>query len=263
MTVLEKTLAIARQRGLFYAMGLVAAVLLKWHYSTADADDLRWILAPIARLVTFLTGISFEYELRMGFLSRSHNVIIAPACAGINFLIICFSALFFPLLSRFEKRATRFTWLALSLCASYMITLCVNTLRIIISIYLYGAHIYNGWITPERVHRLEGILVYVCFLIVVYLAAERLTRRRPAAAPLPIVRALCVPLAWYVLIAVVIPLLNVHGSQRGPGFTEHIFVISVVNLCIFHACLLVSAVLKRRKDARYRLWVMGKDKTRF
>lgn len=258
MTVLEKTLAIARQRGLFYAMGLTAAVLLKWHYSTADADDLRWVLAPIAHLVTFLTGISFEYEFRTGFLSRSHNVIIAPACAGINFLIICFSALFFPLLSRFEKRAARFTWLALSLCASYMITLCVNTLRIIISIYLYGAHIYNGWITPERVHRIEGILVYVCFLMIAYIAAERLTRRRPAAAPLPIVRAPCVPLAWYVLIAVVIPLLNVHGFQRGPGFTEHIVVVSVVNLCIFHACLLVSAVLKRRKGEDHKLTGHGK-----
>lgn len=261
MTKLEQILRTARENYPFYILGFIIAFGMKHHYSESDVDNLRWILVPIAHLVTYLTEISFEYELHTGFISQSHRVIIAPSCAGINFLVICFSALFFTLVSRFKKSTSKCIWLVGSLYAAYVITLCANTLRIVVSIRLYGAHIYNGWITPERIHRLEGTLIYVCFLVIAYLAAEKITKYPRFSGievqkdtslineqPRPVILILFVPFVWYLLIAVFIPLLNIAGHQKGSPFIEHMVFVVIVCFCVLLICLFIAVFFHKSVD---------------
>lgn len=261
MRILRKAVTIVKENCLPYAVGLVIAAGFKYHYRAADVDDLGWILIPIVRLVELLTGIHFEHELYAGFISRSHRIIITPSCAGINFFVICFSTLFFPLVSRFAKSKAKFMWLAGSLCAAYTATLWTNTLRIIVSIYLYGADIYNSWITPERMHRFEGIVIYVSFLLIAYLVAERITgypyfanvriqktARSEAKGFISVIRVLSIPFIWYVLIAVFIPLLNIANYQKGSLFAEHVIFVVAVSLCVLLVCLSVAAFLCKSVD---------------
>src|SRR6266511_427468 len=56
---------------------LVAAFALKLHYSTASADQLRWILAPTAALVELVSGATFEFESHAGYISRERGFLIA------------------------------------------------------------------------------------------------------------------------------------------------------------------------------------------
>jgi hypothetical protein len=58
----------------------------------------------------------------------------------------------------------------------YPYTILVNSLRIIPSIYLLQMDIYGGWITPERVHTMEGTLVYFVALLFLYSAADRVAK---------------------------------------------------------------------------------------
>jgi len=71
-------------------VALAGALALKLHYSTASADQLRWILAPTAALVELVSGASFEFESRAGYISRERGFLIANSCAGVNFLIAAF-----------------------------------------------------------------------------------------------------------------------------------------------------------------------------
>jgi len=224
--------------GLIYGAALAAAVGLKYHYSASGASGIRWMLAPLACLVGALTGIRFEWEPDAGYMGASAGIVIAPACAGINFLVICFSALFFTLAHRIQGIRLRFAWLVLTLAAACGVTLFANSTRIITSIYLYSADIYGMWITPERIHRLNGVVVYACFLIAAYLPAERLTRRPPGgplAHPcrfISAVRVLSAPFLWYIFIAILVPVAG--GGVWGEGrFIEHALAVLAALACLF------------------------------
>ena len=59
-----------------------------------------------------------------------------------------------------------------------------NATRIAIAIGLHVMQPSLGVLTPERLHRIEGIAVYFCFLCVAYGAAAHWTgaQREPAAS---------------------------------------------------------------------------------
>ena len=64
------------------AVALLVIVAGKQFYRTASADELRWILAPTAQLVSWTTGGDFVYEAGPGWVDASIGFIIAPPCAG-------------------------------------------------------------------------------------------------------------------------------------------------------------------------------------
>lgn len=249
-----------RANGLFYAVGLTAMLGLKFYYSIAAANDLRWMLGPIARLVGLLAGIQFQWDSHAGFVSHAREVVIAPACAGINFLIICFSTLYFTFLARLNGAAAKCRWFCICVAAAYLITLCSNTVRILLSLYLYGAAIYGGWVTPERVHCLAGTVIYVSILLVTFLAAERFLgrSRQPEVHDsvtenhggyFPTVYYLFpIPFIWYLLITVFAPLLNGALSMSDSRFVEHAALVLSICLCISALPVSIAAILKKRVD---------------
>jgi exosortase K len=273
MTTLVKISSSLKKNGIFYILGLLAALSLKYHYSTAGAEDLAWMLAPVAHLVGLVGGITFEWEQSAGFVNYSHAVIIAPACAGINFLIICFCSLYFSFVSRLARPAAKCAWLGASLAFSYLVALCTNTIRILISIYLYETPIYGGWITPERVHRLAGILIYIFALVAIFLAAEGLMRHMTRTGQIPLnmkkrrtdqVTAPCLtltrPLTWYMLITLCVPLLN--GAFRGNGveFMEHSLLVASATLIVFTISFSIMAILQKRVDISKQTKEKGADR---
>ena len=69
---------------------LTLAWALKRHYAAADVGDLGWVLTPVTRLTTLVTGMSFEWESGAGYLARDEMFLIAKPCAGVNFMIAAF-----------------------------------------------------------------------------------------------------------------------------------------------------------------------------
>ena len=142
---------------LFYALTLLIAYGLKYHYSHAGSDDLIWMLRLTAFLVESISNIHFEREINTGFVSYDRQVIIAPSCAGINFMIIVFCLSAFSGLDKMKGSRDKHLWLGISLVFAYFYTLLVNTIRIIISIYSYETGLLQSLLSAESIHRLEGI----------------------------------------------------------------------------------------------------------
>ena len=72
----------------YVAFTILTMFFLKRHYSLATAEELKWILTPIARLIAWLTTADPVWEAGVGYVDFSRGIIVAPACAGINFMIM-------------------------------------------------------------------------------------------------------------------------------------------------------------------------------
>ena len=56
---------------------LLCALTLKQYYSTANVNELRWILAPTTVLVELVSGSRFEFESYAGYINSDRSFVIA------------------------------------------------------------------------------------------------------------------------------------------------------------------------------------------
>ena len=228
------------------------ALGMKWYYSAASVDQLRWILAPTTVLVEFITGRHFSFESHAGYMSSDHTFLIAASCAGVNFLITAFLMLAVRQLWNDWFNQTHSRWIFLPICAAvaYATTVIANTTRISIALHMQETHLKFWSLDPEQLHRLEGIIVYFGFLLLLFVLAERRTESRP----LSLLRDCGFPLTIYYAVTLGLPLAN--GAYRQTDFWEHsVFVLLAPMVVILSISLLANLTKKfhptRRK--RYRL----------
>ena len=172
------------RRGAAIAAALGLAFALKVHYQRAGADELRWVLAPTAVAVERLTGAGFEYEPHRGYLSRAHRYEIVPACAGVNFMVVALVSVAFALAlaARVPGAPGALVTLAGSALATYVFTIAANATRIAVAMRLHEAQAAFGPLTPDRLHRIVGTVVYFTFLLALFRLAQRAAGGRHARA---------------------------------------------------------------------------------
>lgn len=216
---------------------LVAAMTVKHHFSGADPADLAWILAPTAALVEGVTGLVFAPDPALGYVCPQARVIIAPACSGINFLIIAFAVTAIAGLARFRSLRAKAAWLIASAAIGYGATLAANTGRIVTAIWLNHADFYSAWASADSAHRMLGILIYLPGLYLIHHLAQRLVRtlaptavccaQRPRVFPNPL------PLIVYGVVLLLVPLLNDAGRIADPLFISHALAVTGGALFIY------------------------------
>ena len=193
---------------------VAAAYALKRFYSTATAADLRFVLAPTAWLVEVAGGYRFDWTAG-GYLSAESRFLIAPACAGVNFLIVAFAALVLGFVRPARPAWQNLAILLGSAAAAGATTLLANALRILVAIPLWTHGASLGRLTGVRLHELSGVAVFLGMLLLLVLAAHRLAR-----AP---VRA-WVALVPYAAMMLIVPLVG--GATRRPEFWVHAAIVA-------------------------------------
>jgi exosortase K len=193
---------------------LAAAYALKRFYSTASAADLRFVLAPTVWLVEVAGGHRFDWTSG-GYLSAELRFLVAPACAGVNFLIVAFATLVLGFVRPARPARQNAAILLASAAAAYATTLLANALRILIAIPLWTHRVSVGGLSGARLHELAGAGVFLGVLLALHLAAHRLARA-PAQAWLPLL-----PYAGVVLG---VPL--VRGAHQRPEFWVHAGIVA-------------------------------------
>ena len=154
---------------------LVAGLVLvagKQAYRDASASDLSFLLAPTAELVSLVCGTDFVHEAGTGWVSRELMFIIAPACAGVNFALAAFLALTLGWLGTIRTGRDLAARLLAASVLTYAAALVVNTVRITIAIALHRGALPDGGLTPDDVHRIEGVLIYAGGLCAFYRLAR-------------------------------------------------------------------------------------------
>jgi exosortase K len=255
------------QTVLFCLIALAAAWGVKRHYSLAAPQDLLWILAPTAGLVETVTGHPFYFDPDVGYINPDLGIIIAPACAGVNFLIALFCLGFFSGIFGFSGMTARCLWLPASAAFALSAAVVVNALRIWISIFLITADIHWGWLSPDRVHRMAGIVIYFFFLCLFYPIIQKgivwMKHREPAPSSLDKSpessrngrRAWAAPGIWPLIcywgISIGVPGLNA-AYQKDPWiFTEHSLTVAAVSLLMAAAFAATTLFIKKQKIAHH------------
>jgi exosortase K len=222
--------------GVQLAIVLLCALALKQYYSTATANELRWILAPTTLIVELLSGRSFVFESYTGYMSSDHTFVIAVPCAGVNFLIMAFVMLALRRLwnGRFESVSWRV--LPISIATAYVATVIANAMRIVIALEIQRRSVEVSWLTENQLHRLEGIVVYFGFLMLLFVVMER--------------KLLMFPVVIYYVMTLGVPLVN--GAFHRAGFWEHFGFVLVMPLVVMLPVLMVRFV--RQDDRIFRMF---------
>jgi exosortase K len=222
---------------MFYGGVLGLGLAAKRFYAGAGADELRFVLEPTAALVEGLTGERFEREAGVGWVSRELAFAIAPACAGINYLVIAFWLLVLGFAARVRTSLGRAAFALGAAALAFGATLLVNALRIALSIEL-AAWPHPAWLSPAASHRALGVAVYLGSLWALGFGGERALALRRATWQ----RAL-LPLAPYLGVTLLLPALN--GAAVRAGFAEHARAVLGVSLALTAAALASAAVFRR------------------
>lgn len=191
-----------------------AGLALKAHASGADAEQLRWMLAPTTRLVQWATGVHFEDEGSAGFLSRERRFAIVPACAGVSFLVVALWTLAFGFVRAGAAPARNLGVVGLAAAGAYGATLVTNAARIALAMALHARGGTLAGLSPASLHRVQGVLVYLVALCAVFWLASRFAGR-------PV--RLAIPLGCYLAVTLLLPLLN--GAAEGAAFWRHAAVV--------------------------------------
>jgi exosortase K len=204
-------------RALAALVTLAGGYLLKRMYSSAGADALSWVLTPSAAIAQ-LAGVALVHEPGAGFISREAHMVVGPACAGVNFLLASWLALYLCLQGGMRPERLVFVS-AVCLGTAYLVTISMNGLRIALAAQLFSLDIYSAVWTKARVHRLLGVVLYSGALLGLCLLAERV--RHGMVQPLRAARGLYTGLAVYLGVSLVIPILNRAFLRNPAHFAEH------------------------------------------
>lgn len=240
------------------ATAVVIILAMRYFSRTSDSDTLKWILAPTAWWSGILGGIYFEYLPHQGYVNYFHHFLIAPSCSGSRFMLLTFLMLAFSfrlsdylcgnkqVYSERDDKANinmrkEYLWFGFSIVFSYISTVFVNGIRIVVSVYLPDilerAHLTDGWLTPDRLHTLIGTVTYFSFLCMIYLIAFWMRGRTNGG--------LLVPVFWYLLIVLVLPFIKRMYYNDWNGFGQ--YAVLIVSVCgSVYVLLAVVGRIRRR-----------------
>lgn len=246
---------------IFYLIGFAAVLGLKLFYRSASADDLKWMLAPISRWVSALSGITFTYVPLTGYVSHSWEFIIAPSCSGIQFWLIAIAATLFSYVHRMPHKRAGFVWTAISVAGSWLYTVFINGIRIVLSIYLplwfHGRGLFTDRFTPEKLHTTIGTVVYFSALMLLcqigghlsgklseaWIKKENAQNDRCASSSFAASRphgthvSFLIPAAGYFSIVLGIPFLSRAYRNDWTGFSEYASLVLGI-------CLTISLLIR-------------------
>jgi len=215
---------------------LLCALALKSYYSTATAGELRWILAPTTAMVEMLSGRSFAFESYTGYMSSDHTFVIAVPCAGVNFLLTAFLMISLRRLWRERFQGVSWRFLPISALIAYVTTLIANTTRICVALEMQRSAVDVSWLTGNQLHRVEGIVIYFGFLLLLFMLLERMD----SPTPMRLKRVFLFPLLIYYATTLGVPLIN--GSFRQPAFWEHTGFVLVLPLILALSFVLIKTI---------------------
>lgn len=210
-----------------WSVVLLCAFTLKLYYSTASANHLRWILVPTTGFVELVSGTAFEFESNAGYISADRSFLIAPSCAGVNFLITAFLMLSIRKLLSARSRNIAWVFIPAAFLIAYVVTLVANTARISLALRLQHMPAGGSWLNPDQLHRFEGIFIYFGFLLMLFVISERMSSRTTSG----LLRQSFFPLFVYYATALGIPLAN--GAYRqGRDFWEYSLFVLLIPLLL-------------------------------
>jgi hypothetical protein len=115
---------------------------------------------------------------------------------------------------------------------------------------LYQADIYSAWLTPDALHRLTGVWLYLGVLGLFFKGLQPIIsavedRFDPQCRPHRAIWPAWLPLGWYLLGAVGVPALNLVFRQPLPAFGGHCLTVVAAAVVLWVGAISIKSLLGR------------------
>lgn len=153
---------------IYIGVCFVIFACLRFAFSFLDTEMMQFLLMPTNKLIEVIVGSNGEYIDGVGYFHSQLNIVINKSCSGYNFWLIGFLMASFVLIK--SQKINFLLTIPLALVISYMVTLLANVSRIAGYILLMKGKLPQ-YIDPNDtwLHQMEGIFVYLSFLILFFL----------------------------------------------------------------------------------------------
>ncbi len=148
---------------------LSAAFALKWWSMSASLEGLSFLLGPIAGVVSAFTGETWSASTTNGYLFPGLGIAIDRSCSGIHFLVVSWATFAGLFLLRSGSKSIGARSVLLMVATGYILTLLVNSGRILSMVWVQRIGITLG---PTQ-HEAFGGLLYVIVLCLACLLLDR------------------------------------------------------------------------------------------
>ncbi len=155
-----------------------AVIGLKACYPGFDAEDLRFLLWPLGKMLGFFTGEPGLWQAGEGW--GFQGFVVDKSCAGFNFWLIASSAFCFTLVER-SKNKWPLGGLILALLSAYGLSLLANTARILGATLLLKLGADLPFLASDFAHQVEGTFVYFSLLVLGFWGFDRVLRLKVAS----------------------------------------------------------------------------------
>jgi exosortase K len=133
-----------------------------------EVSYLLWLLSPTAWLLEVYLNEPLTYVAGKGYVALNQPFVVSAECAGINFLIISFLSAVVGFLHIAQSGRQVMQMLACFLGLAYLLTITVNVFRIVNILHFEASWSVFLGLSPQVVHEMQGVLVYVSFLLAFY-----------------------------------------------------------------------------------------------
>lgn len=153
---------------IYIGVCFVIFACLRFAFSFLDTEMMQFLLMPTNKLIEVIVGSKGEYIDGVGYFHSQLNIVINKSCSGYNFWLIGFLMASFVLIK--SQKINFLLTIPLALVISYIVTILANVSRIAGYILLMKGKLPQ-YIDPNGtwLHQMEGIFVYLSFLILFFL----------------------------------------------------------------------------------------------
>lgn len=152
----------------YYILTALIFVVLKYSYTLSNSEDLLFLLNPLNKIITIITGEHSIYN-NSGFFFQNLNISIDKSCSGFNLWLLVFIMLSFLGLKHINKY--KIIIIPLALFIAYILSSLMNVSRIFTSIVIQDK--INNFLPNHTIHEAIGIITNITFLILIYVFTEK------------------------------------------------------------------------------------------
>lgn len=152
----------------YYIFAAIIFAVLKYAYTLSSSDDLLFLLSPINKIITIITGEHSTY-IENGYFFKNLNISIDKSCSGFNLWLLIFIMLSFLALKHIGKY--KIFIIPISLFVAYVVSIFINVSRIFTSIVIQDK--INNILPNHTIHEAIGIITNLIFLILIYIFTEK------------------------------------------------------------------------------------------
>lgn len=164
----------------YYLIAIGLFILLKFWMGTFDNDQLQFLLKPTDKVFGLVTGTHSDYSSDNGFFYYKFNILIDKSCSGYNFLLLCFVMLYFQIIRFANQPGFKLLLLVSCLGIAYILTILINSSRIIISVVQQNAKVDFLTLEPHIIHESIGVVTYLLFLLITYFLTDKILNKKYA-----------------------------------------------------------------------------------